>query len=234
MQARLVGARPECGPATFIEVAKGRYRSRKRRSNKIIAYLAFVAILSTPALSSPDLGVLVHAIANDWLEEKKALLESRFSPARLDSGDPIAGIVVLGGHIDRTREAVRLGRRLPKATLIVTGARSDEIRLLRRQGYRPGRLLIDRQAKNTHENALYAKELASPRPGQRWLLVTSATHLPRALGTFRYQGFAVEPWPVYISHSATADLAPVVLHELLALMAYRAWGHTSSLLPSPN
>jgi uncharacterized SAM-binding protein YcdF (DUF218 family) len=173
-------------------------------------------------------------MANGWLEERKALLEARFSPARLDRADPIVGIVVLGGHIDRTREAVRLARRLPKATLILTGARPDEIWLLRRQGYRSGRLLIDRQAKSTYENALYAKELASPHPGQRWLLVTSATHMPRALGTFMHHGFAVEPWPVYISHKETADLVPVVVHELLALMAYRLLGYTPSLLPSPN
>ena len=31
--------------------------------------------------------------------------------------------------------------------------------------------------------------LADPKPGERWLLVTSAFHMPRAIGTFRAAGF---------------------------------------------
>jgi uncharacterized SAM-binding protein YcdF (DUF218 family) len=39
-------------------------------------------------------------------------------------------------------------------------------------------------------------QLAAPKPGERWLLVTSAYHMPRAVGLFRKVGFAVEPYPV--------------------------------------
>jgi uncharacterized SAM-binding protein YcdF (DUF218 family) len=35
-----------------------------------------------------------------------------------------------------------------------------------------------------------------PKPGERWLLVTSAAHMPRAIGCFRRAGFAVEACPV--------------------------------------
>ena len=35
-----------------------------------------------------------------------------------------------------------------------------------------------------------------PKPGERWLLVTSAFHMPRSIGLFRKAGFAVEPYPV--------------------------------------
>ena len=41
-----------------------------------------------------------------------------------------------------------------------------------------------------------AKALADPKPGQRWLLITSAWHMPRAIGLFRKAGFNVEAWPV--------------------------------------
>jgi uncharacterized SAM-binding protein YcdF (DUF218 family) len=58
-----------------------------------------------------------------------------------------------------------------------------------------GRLLLEREARSTWENAVYAKQLAQPRPGERWLLVTSAAHMPRAIAVFRKVGFAVEPWP---------------------------------------
>ena len=35
-----------------------------------------------------------------------------------------------------------------------------------------------------------------PKPGENWLLVTSAFHMPRSVGLFRKVGFPVIPWPV--------------------------------------
>ena len=35
-----------------------------------------------------------------------------------------------------------------------------------------------------------------PKPGERWLLVTSGYHMPRSIGVFRAAGFPVEPYPV--------------------------------------
>ena len=58
------------------------------------------------------------------------------------------------------------------------------------------RIEVDRQSRNTEENARFAKVLADPKPGQRWLLVTSAFHMPRAMGIFRKVGFSIEPYPV--------------------------------------
>ena len=58
------------------------------------------------------------------------------------------------------------------------------------------RILLEDRSRNTIENALYSKQIAQPKPGERWLLVTSAYHLPRAIGVFRKVGFAVEPCPV--------------------------------------
>ena len=55
---------------------------------------------------------------------------------------------------------------------------------------------MERRARNTLENAEFAKALAVPRPGERWLLVTSAFHMPRSVGLFRKAGFNVEPYPV--------------------------------------
>ena len=58
------------------------------------------------------------------------------------------------------------------------------------------RLTPEDKSHNTVENALFSKALAAPKPGERWLLVTSAYHMPRAIGIFRRAGFAVEAYPV--------------------------------------
>ena len=58
------------------------------------------------------------------------------------------------------------------------------------------RLIIENKSRNTAENAAFSKEMVSPQPGENWLLVTSAFHMPRSVGLFRKVGFPVIPWPV--------------------------------------
>ena len=58
------------------------------------------------------------------------------------------------------------------------------------------RFQIERQSRNTQENVEFSKTIADPKPGERWLLVTSAFHMPRSIDLFRKAGFAVEPYPV--------------------------------------
>jgi uncharacterized SAM-binding protein YcdF (DUF218 family) len=52
---------------------------------------------------------------------------------------------------------------------------------------------VETQARNTYENALLSKATSHPRSGERWLLITSAAHMPRAIATFLRQGFAIDP-----------------------------------------
>ncbi len=58
------------------------------------------------------------------------------------------------------------------------------------------RITAEEQSRNTIENAVFSRLLAHPKPGERWLLVTSAFHMPRAIAAFRAAGFAVEAYPV--------------------------------------
>lgn len=62
-------------------------------------------------------------------------------------------------------------------------------------GVSKNRIEIERDARNTAENAVRAKAIASPKQGERWLLVTSAYHMPRSVQLFGKVGFAVEPVP---------------------------------------
>ena len=62
--------------------------------------------------------------------------------------------------------------------------------------------MLEDQSRNTRENAIFTRRLVDPKPGERWLLVTSAWHMPRAIGVFRKAGFEIEAFPVdYLSNN---------------------------------
>lgn len=151
-------------------------------------------------------------------------LEGRYSKPPLEAIEPPDGVIVLGGMIDtaiseardetalnngaeRLTEAVRLAYRFPDARIMITGGvgaiiyRGGDEATLAQQfltdlGVASDRILIETQSRNTWQNAVYSREIIQPEPGERWLLVTSAFHMPRAAGVFRAAGFDVIPWPV--------------------------------------
>ena len=111
-------------------------------------------------------------------------------------------------------------------------------------GVAPGRVLYDDQSRTTWENAVNALALAQPKSGEAWVLVTSASHMPRAVAAFRGAGWpAVLPWPVAYRTTRAgwpAPLQPVgnrltavdlAAHEWVGLAAYRLQGRTSEVLP---
>jgi uncharacterized SAM-binding protein YcdF (DUF218 family) len=84
------------------------------------------------------------------------------------------------------------------------------------------------------------------RPGETWLLVTSAFHMPRAMGLFRKAGFAVLPWPTDYRTSGREGIGmfrdgPVdalqtttlAMREWIGLLAYFLSGRIDRLLPGP-
>lgn len=200
-------------------------------------------------------------------------LENRFPRPDLARGAPVAGIIILGGAIgarsnpprelaglnesaERMTEAVALTRQFPEARLVFTGGSAALLakelpesvtmaRLLLALGVAKERTLLESRSRDTYENAAFTKRLVDPQPGQRWLLVTSAWHMPRAMGCFRKAGFPVEPWPVDYRTSGRLQLrlgtsipeglrrVDFVTREYLGLVAYYLTGRTSALLPGP-
>ena len=201
-------------------------------------------------------------------------LEERFPPPALDAGPAPTGIVVLGGAIDQLIGAARgqvtmgeagtrlttgaaLTRRFPGAILVYTGGSNalvdtvegeaqDARRLWMDLGIDPGRIRIEDASRNTEENARLTRDLLHPGAGQRWLLVTSAYHMPRSVGLFRAAGFDVVPVPVdYRSTGTWRDLLPtsdlaagllrldVATREWIGLLAYWLSGRIAAVVPSP-
>jgi uncharacterized SAM-binding protein YcdF (DUF218 family) len=111
-------------------------------------------------------------------------------------------------------------------------------------GVDPSRINMEPQSRTTSEDALYSAALLKPKPGERWLLVTAAMHMPRAVGCFRVTEFQVDPYPVaFATRSgpfgfATGSSALIqfdrAAKEWIGLIAYRLLGKTDALFPGPQ
>lgn len=200
-------------------------------------------------------------------------LEARFPPPPGDAPEP-DGIIVLGGTVDeylsgvlgrvtmadaaeRLTTPLALRRLYPKARIVFTGGTSSlrgaqateagTVRKFWREvGLDQGDVLYEDKSRNTFENAVFTHDLVKPQAGERWLLVTSAMHMPRSVGVFRKAGFPVVAYPV--DYRTTADfrsfslsshasrnfsLAEFAAHEWFGLVAYWLTGKTDVLFPAP-
>ena len=146
---------------------------------------------------------------------------------------PEAKVLITGGSGRLTRTQFREAHDMA-AVLSILGIERD-------------RLIIESEARNTRENAVLAKRLADPRPGETWLLVTSAFHMPRAVGCFRRIDWPIIPFPVdYRTEGQPAWWPPrldlvgglgslgLAVHEWVGLAAYRLTDRTDALFPGPS
>jgi uncharacterized SAM-binding protein YcdF (DUF218 family) len=173
-------------------------------------------------------------------------LENRFAVSRPNIKAAPDGIIILLGGAG-TWIAAKLGRDYPETRLIFCGlgAASNMIERLADFGVNPSRISIESQSRTTSEDALYAAASLNPKHSERWLLVTAAMHMPRAIGCFRVAGFQVEAYPVDFTtlgrsspfSFATGSSALIQLDrtakEWIGLIAYRLMGKTDALFPRP-
>ena len=198
-------------------------------------------------------------------------LENRFArPVELPPASDVAGIIVLGGgfdgHVtlsrggfelgesgDRFVEAVRLAVHYKDAPVVISGGDASligrtegdapvAVRLFAAFGIDESRLILESRSLNTHENALYSRQVLPTGRDGEWILVTSAFHMPRSVGVFAGQGVAVLPWPVDFRTGGAERLAigrddPVkafaelslAIREWMGLMVYRWTGRMARL-----
>lgn len=198
-------------------------------------------------------------------------LEQRFPVWHGATAD---GIVVLGGSVNPEISAERgtpalnetaerltivatLAREFPAARIVYSGGNADlfgsEIAeadfvadLFVSFGVARERIVLERKSRNTLENAIFTKALVTPKPGEHWLLVTSAYHMPRSVAAFRAADFPVEPYPVdwridlpgdlflpFTTFSAGLARSDAAVREWVGLLAYRLSGKSPVLFPKP-
>jgi uncharacterized SAM-binding protein YcdF (DUF218 family) len=203
-------------------------------------------------------------------------IEDRFPP-RAALPPQIDGILVLGGVIDyyvigkrgvpssqlaagspRLDAFIELARRYPAARHVFTGGSIELIdgkdteadivrRIFARIGLDTTRIIFEDQSRNTFENAKLSLELIKPEPEETWLLITSARHMPRAIGTFRKAGwphllaypidFATDPNQPFdgafrLGHNL--NFLSEAIREFIGLVYYYKLGRTDELFPGPD
>ncbi|MGD9806125.1 MAG: YdcF family protein [Hyphomicrobiaceae bacterium] len=203
-------------------------------------------------------------------------LEARFPVPQVENGSrDYTGIIVLGGGEDDTNSTnlkqlqineagdrittgSTLANRLPDARLIFTGGaaslidtKPDGAEAVRDYwvsiGIPASRILIEDKSRNTYENATLTHALLAPKRGERYLLVTTAMHMPRAMGVFRRAGFDVVAYPTDFRTSVESEPLRIfrtvpgglkrldeASNEWLGLLAYRILGRTDALFPGPG
>jgi uncharacterized SAM-binding protein YcdF (DUF218 family) len=177
------------------------------------------------------------------------LLEERF-PSQPVLPAELRGIIILGGDLEyhqtgpntyvmespRIAAAIPLAVRFRNAEIVISGAyreASDGRSMLIAGGISGSRIITETDAKTTCENAALTRVVIWNQLGGPWALVTSAVHMPRAIGSFRQAGFKVIGVPS--DYKATPEaLARTSLREALGLIIYRIIGCSNALLPSPE
>ena len=198
--------------------------------------------------------VMPFAIAGAILETPALLmlLQNRFPPVTKGCEEPPLAILVPGGGVEtyvvavreggrppgsgaRVTAALELARAHPSAKLVLSGAgEADPIPLIAREGIEPNRIIRETESHNTFENAAAAARILHPERNQCFILVTSALHMPRAVGSYRAAGFTVSTRSVDFRHVSENNIGDLVWNELIGLVLYRLAWRTYEVFPRPE
>jgi uncharacterized SAM-binding protein YcdF (DUF218 family) len=183
----------------------------------------------------------------------------------------IDGILVLGGSVDwpisQSRGIMNLnkaGERMfavstlaehyPTAKLVFTGLFEEVIpnelsmaaqskTFLSGPEFQNRSVTFIGAARSTYEEALLSIQTVQPQTGERWLLVTSAYHMPRAIGVFKTQGWTLIPYPVDYQSTGKLEFKPTfnvfgglvdlddLAREWGALFIYKRLGRIEKMFP---
>lgn len=136
----------------------------------------------------------------------------------------VDGIIVLSGAInpERTRlwnqtvindsserlfAFIALSKKYPEARLVYTGGSGDitnqhdkhadvAARLFREQGLDTTKIAFESESRNTSESSILTKKIVNPQKDEKWVLITTAWHMPRSIGIFCKADWLVIPYPV--------------------------------------
>ncbi|MCW8969892.1 MAG: YdcF family protein [Rhodospirillales bacterium] len=219
-----------------------------------LAAVLAVFMATTPA------GKMLIGVLEDRIERPESLpdavdgvivLGGVVSPALSDA----RGEASLNGASERLFAFSELAARYPKARLVFTGGSGELFDQKRKEAHYVGpifnrlgtdlsRIVFEDRSRNTFENAVFSHELVAPVKGENWIVITSAFHMPRALGCFRKLGWDVIPYPVdfvtdgmgeaslTLSLQGGIGYLSAAMHEWLGLVFYWLTGKTDAVFPA--
>ncbi|HAI27977.1 MAG TPA: hypothetical protein DCM48_00145 [Thalassospira sp.] len=229
-----------------------------------IGGLVFVTGASLLITVIPVGTILSHTLESRF--EKPDLANIEFAGAVTLSGslDPSSylerGEMHVGASADRIFTMMRVANLYPNKPVLFTGGDgsltdrgfSEAVVLedwLDDSGLKTPNMFFETKSRNTHENATKSLELVYrdwPELAKKpWVLITSAQHMPRAVGAFRQAGWNVIPYPVdrFTSddiHLASLNVSGAIkslgraLREWVGLTAYYWTGRTDEWFPGPK
>lgn len=204
-----------------------------------------------------SLWVLLLIISTGWLPYALTQYLEKQTPPVSRADPSIQWVVVLSGgqsdydrlpphmvlysaSLKRLLEGVRLAQSLPAASLVLSGGSFNQqtseaehlqgvLKLLAKT---QGQVMLEKASLNTAEQAQALKLVLANHP---FYLVTSATHMPRAVQSFRDQGLNPIPAPTdftiywederwekfYLPHAQNMVYLTIALHEIWGLLWYR-------------
>jgi len=178
-------------------------------------------------------------------------LETRYPP--LNATAELKGVrevVVLAGYAEadpalppssevnvasafRLLETIRISNSLPEAKILISGGKDVPgvmKKLLVSLGIPESRIAVENQSSNTFESAVQVTKMLKEKT---FILVTSAGHMPRAMGSFKKQGMNPIPAPTHfmsvkkfrLSHCLPSPLhlgySDLAVHEYFGIIWYR-------------
>ncbi len=193
--------------ATLLAIIAERHRLARR--------CAAITLASLLALGTVPIGEFL-------MRPLEAEFPHRTAPERVDGIIVLGGVEAtavsaywrqpqVNQAAERLIAAAALARQYPDAKVIFTGGSARILHTLTGQpalpnvseqvltslGVPTARLAWEGASRNTTENARNTAALIQPKPGQRWVLITSAFHMGRALRSFEAAGWTgIAPYPV--------------------------------------
>jgi uncharacterized SAM-binding protein YcdF (DUF218 family) len=166
-------------------------------------------------------------------------LEDRF-PRMTQVPQDTKGMILLGGSIaqketeergfpvynlagSRLLEFVALALENPHLKLVFTGT-PMEVQAAKEVFDRfklTQRVTFEKESLNTYDNAYRTAALLKPKSYEKWILVTSAYHMPRAMGLFKGAGFLISAWPV--DYHTSGKVNKNTLCSILDRQSWLAW-----------
>ena len=115
--------------------------------------------------------------------------------------------VILNDRIERITESAKLIKKFPNAKIIFSGGNgtfskpkieASELakNFYKQMGVKTDKIIFENKSRNTYENLVFSKSFINNTKEEKWLLVTSAYHMKRAISVAKKLNLDFIPYPV--------------------------------------